>query len=239
MSGKSPKSAGARTTTSGGAADPRWAAVDAYLDDALAPDDPALIASIADSRQAGLPDIAVTPTQGKLLFLLARAVRARRILEIGTLGGYSAIWMARALEPGGQLVTLEFVQKHADVARTNIARAGLAQVVDIRVGAALRTLATLEAGRAGPFDLTFIDADKRNNAAYFDWAVKLSRPGSLIVVDNVIRHGSVIDAKTADPDALGVRALFDLVRRDKRVTVTAVQTVGAKGYDGFLIALVT
>jgi len=215
-----------------------WSAVDRYLDERQAPHDAALDAATADAIRAGLPQIAVTPTQGKLLFVLARAVGASRILEIGTLAGYSAIWMARALPPGGRLVTLEFAETHAAVARANLARAGLSDQVDVRVGAALRTLPHLEQERAGPFDLTFIDADKRNNAAYFDWAVKLSRRGSLIVVDNVVREGKVLDASGTDRDVQGVRELHDALRADARVSATTIQTVGAKGYDGLTVAVV-
>lgn len=237
MSGKSPRR---RTegSPSGGKGSKLWTDVDRYLDDIVARHDAALDAALADADRAGLPSIAVSPTQGKLLHVLARTVRAKRILEIGTLAGYSAIWMARALEPGGKLVTLEFLQQHADVARKNIARAGLGAVVDIRVGAALKTLPQLEAERAGPFDLTFIDADKGNNAAYFDWAVTLSRPGALVVVDNVIRDGHVLDSASIDPNVAGVRQFHELLRTYAGATATTVQTVGAKGYDGFTIAVV-
>ena len=236
MSDKSPP--GAMTSRSGGEGREVWTAVDAYLDNIVAPSDPVLEAALADANRAGLPAIAVTPTLGKLLYVLARTVSAKRILEVGTLGAYSTIWMARALPPTGRLITLEFNRKHADVARANLTRAGLAAVVAVRVGAALDTLPQLERENAGPFDLTFIDADKGNNAAYFDWAVRLSRPGALIVVDNVIRDGRVLDASSTDADTRGVRALNDLLRTDSRVSATTIQTVGAKGCDGFMIAVV-
>jgi len=196
--------------------------------------DAALAAALEASEAAGLPAISVSPAHGKLLWLLARTNGAKRILEIGTLGGYSAIWLARGLAPGGRLVTLEALEKHAAVARKNLARAGLADVAEIRVGKALDTLPELQ----GPFDLAFIDADKQNNAEYFRWALKLSRPGSLIVVDNVVRDGAVIDARSRDAAVQGVRRLYELIAAEPRVAATAVQTVGVKGYDGFAIALV-
>jgi len=211
-----------------------WTAVDRYIDDALVAPDAALDAALQASSKAGLPAIAVSPSQGKLLHLMARAQGARRILEIGTLGGYSAIWLARGLAPGGRLITLEALEKHAAVARANLERARLADRVEIRVGKALDTLPQL----AGPFDLTFIDADKQNNAEYFRWALKLSRPGSLIIVDNVVRDGAVIDAASRDAAVQGVRRLYELIAAEPRVAATAVQTVGVKGYDGFAIALV-
>lgn len=211
-----------------------WERVDRYIADKLVPTDDALEAALRASDEAGLPAISVSPTHGKMLWILARLVNAKRILEIGTLGGYSAIWMARALSSGGQLVSLEAVDKHAQVARKNIERAGLAKKVEVRVGKALDTLPTLQ----GPFDLSFIDADKQNNAEYFSWALKLSRPGSLIVVDNVVRDGKVIDARSRDASVQGVRRLNDLLAQEKRVSATALQTVGVKGYDGFAVALV-
>jgi len=215
-----------------------WNAVDAYFDDLLIGRDAALDAALADSAAAGLPAIQVAPNQGKLLHILARAVDARRILEVGTLGGYSTIWMARALPPGGRLVTLEAEPKHADVARRNIERAGLSGVAEVLLGRGLDTLPQLASEHAGPFDLTFIDADKQSTADYFAWAVKLSRPGALIVVDNVVRHGEVIDASSDDPMVLGMRRFNDVLKADHRVTATVVQTVGVKGYDGFTIAFV-
>jgi len=196
--------------------------------------DAALEAALEASDAAGLPPISVSPAHGKLLWTFARLLNARRILEVGTLGGYSTIWLARGLAPGGKLITLEALEKHAKVARANIERAGLSAVVEIRVGQALETLP----GIAGPFDLTFIDADKQNNAEYFSWALKLSRPGSLIVVDNVVREGAVIDARSRDASVQGVRRLNDLMAKERRVSATAIQTVGVKGYDGVAVALV-
>jgi len=214
-----------------------WTAVDRYVTEMLVPPDAALEAALEASDAAGLPRIAVAPNQGKLLQLLARARGARRILEIGTLGGYSTIWLARALPPGGRLITLEVEPKHAEVARANIARAGLASVVDVRLGAALETLPRVAAERAGPFDLTFIDADKANIPSYFEWALKLAAPGGLIVVDNVIRDGAVVDDASTDPSVKGVRRLNELLRAEPRVSATTIQTVGARGYDGFTLAM--
>jgi len=216
-----------------------WIAVDRYLGDLLASADPALEAALAASAAAGLPAINVSPTQGKLLHLLARSIGARNILEIGTLGGYSTIWLARVLPDGGCLISLEADAGHAEVARANIARAGLQAIVEVRLGMALDTLPGLAAERSEPFDFVFIDADKPNNAAYFDWALKLSRPGSIIVVDNVVRDGEVIDADSDSPTVQGVRRLLERLATEPRVSATAIQTVGNKGYDGFAIALVT
>jgi len=215
----------------------QWTAVDRYITEMLVPPDAALEAALEASDAAGLPRIAVAPNQGKLLQLLARARGARRILEIGTLGGYSTIWLARALPAGGRLITLEVEPKHAEVARANIARAGLASVIDVRLGAALETLPRLAAERAGPFDLTFIDADKANIPSYFEWALKLAAPGGLIVVDNVIRDGAVVDDASTDPSVKGVRRLNELLRAEPRVSATTIQTVGARGYDGFTLAM--
>lgn len=215
-----------------------WSGVDDYVANLLISPAERQIGTHASNQRANLPEIDVSPPQGKLLHILARSIGARRVLEIGTLGGYSAIWLARALSAGGRVVTIEFDPRHAEVARENIAREGVNELVDLRVGAALDVLPKLAAENAGPFDLSFIDADKANNAAYFDWAVRLSRPGALIVVDNVVRDGGVADPSTKDDSALGARALFDAVAADRRVTATAVQTVGSKGWDGFLIALV-
>jgi len=215
----------------------QWTAVDRYITEMLVPPDAALEAALEASDAAGLPRIAVAPNQGKLLQLLARARGARRILEIGTLGGYSTIWLARALPAGGRLITLEVEPKHAEVARANIARAGLASVIDVRLGAALETLPRLAAERAGPFDLTFIDADKSNIPSYFEWALKLAAPGGLIVVDNVIRDGAVVDDASTDPSVKGVRRLNELLRAEPRVSATTIQTVGARGYDGFTLAM--
>jgi len=216
-----------------------WTAVDRYVDDLLVGHDAALEAALQASAQAGLPAINVAPSQGKLLNLLARVLGARAILEIGTLGGYSTIWLARALPADGRLVTLEIDATHAEVARANIAHAGLSQRVQLRLGPALDTLAQLAAERAGPFDLSFIDADKPNIPAYFKWALQLSRPGSLIVVDNVVRDGAVIEAASLDASVQGVRRLNELMASEPRVSATTIQTVGAKGYDGFALALVT
>jgi len=215
-----------------------WAAVDRYITDMLVPPDPVLDAVLAASDAAGLPAIQVAPNQGKLLGLLAQLRGARTILEIGTLGGYSTTWMARALPADGRLITLEADARHAEVARANIASAGLAGVVEVRLGRALDTLPQLASEGAGPFDLIFIDADKASNPQYFTWALELSRVGTLILVDNVIRKGAVIDASSDDPDILGTRSLYELMAAEPRVTVTAIQTVGSKGHDGLAIALV-
>lgn len=217
--------------------DREWENVDRYLDGLFAPADAALEAALAGSSAAGLPSIQVSATQGKLLHLLVRALNARRVLEIGTLGGYSTIWMARGLRPGGRLVTLEVDAKHAAVARANVDRAGVGTLVDLRLGPALESLPAL-ANDGAPFDFTFIDADKPNIPAYFDWAVRLSRPGALIVVDNVIRDGEVADAASTDPAVQGVRRFNEAAAADARVSLTTIQTVGAKGYDGFALALV-
>ena len=211
-----------------------WSQVDQYLGEVLVPADPALDSALAASKAAGLPEIAVAPNQGKLLNLLARLAGARSILEIGTLGGYSTIWLARALPADGRLITLEADPKHAEVARANIAAAGFADVVDVRLGQALDTLPSVE----GPFDVVFIDADKPNTPHYFEWALRLSRLGTVIIVDNVIRSGAVADASNTDPAILGVRKLHDLIAAEPRVDATALQTVGVKGYDGFTLALV-
>jgi predicted O-methyltransferase YrrM len=217
----------------------RWAAVDRYFSEQLSLSDAALDAAIAANKAAELPAIDVAANQGKLLQLLAKLAGARRILEIGTLGGYSTIWLARALPTDGRLITLEFNPKHAEIARANIECAGLAQIVEIRVGAALDALAKLQNESSEPFDLIFIDADKPNNSEYVRWALKLSRPGSLIIIDNVVRDGAVIDAGSADKDVRGARQLFELLANEPRLSCTAIQTVGAKGYDGFAFAVVT
>jgi predicted O-methyltransferase YrrM len=219
--------------------DERWSAVDRYITDHLLPGDPALDAALAASDAAGLPQISVTPNQGKLLHLLARMQGARTILEIGTLGGYSTIWLARALPPGGRLVTLEADPKHAEVARANIARAGLAEIVEVRVGRALDLLPRLAAEDRPPFDFLFVDADKPSNPEYLAWTLRLSRPGSVIIFDNVVRSGAVADASSEDPNVRGVRRLYEALAAEPRVSATAVQTVGSKGYDGLAIAYVT
>ena len=216
----------------------QWTAVDRYFTELLVPPDPALEAALVASAEAGLPGINVAPNQGKLLQLLARLQGATCILEVGTLGGYSTIWLARALPAGGRLVTLEAVPQHAEVARANIDHAGLGDVVDVRLGPALESLPKLAAEGFGPVDLTFVDADKQHNPDYFQWALRLSRPGSLIIVDNVVRGGNVIDETSDDPDIQGVRRFNDLLAAEPRVDATAIQTVGTKGYDGLAIALV-
>jgi predicted O-methyltransferase YrrM len=204
----------------------------------LVPPDPILDAALTANAAAGLPAIDVAPNEGKLLYLLAILRGSRRILEIGTLGGYSTIWLARALPADGRLITLEADPKHAEVARSNISRAGLSEVVDLRIGSALDTLLQLEQECVAPFDLTFIDADKSNNPEYLRWALTLSRPGSLIIIDNVIRDGAVIDGTNPDPSIKGNRRLFEMLAADPRLSATALQTVGRKGYDGFVLALV-
>ena len=216
----------------------KWTAVDRYISEALIPADPVLDAALAASDKAGLPAIAVAPNQGKWLMILAQAIGARSILEMGTLGGYSTIWLARGLPADGRLITLEFDPKHAEVARANVAHAGLADKVEIRVGKALDTLPQLAAESLGPFDLIFIDADKGNYPGYLEWAVKLSRPGTLIIGDNVVRDGDVIDATNTDPSVQGVRRMNEIIATEPRLTATAIQTVGSKGYDGFMIAIV-
>ncbi len=212
----------------------RWDAVDNYFTDLLLGQDPVLDAALEASKAAGLPEIAVAPNQGKLLHLMARMHGAKRILEIGTLGGYSTIWLARALPPDGKLITLEYDPKHADVARANIARAGFSGQVEVRTGRALDTLP----GVTGPFDFIFVDADKNAYPDYFRWALKLSRPGSVMVFDNVVRNGAVIDIGTTDALVLGVRALIEAIANEPRVSATGLQTVGVKGYDGWAVALV-
>lgn len=216
----------------------RYAAVDGYIADLFVPADPALDGALEASRRAGLPAINVAPNQGKLLHILARAVAARRILEVGTLGGYSTIWLARALPPDGYLVTLEVDPHHAEIARANLAAAGIGDQVTVRLGAATDTLGQLLAEGAGPFDLVFIDADKQSNAEYFSRALELTRTGSLIVVDNVVRQGNVVDGSSSDPTVIGTRLLNETMAAERRVVVTEVQTVGVKGHDGFALALV-
>lgn len=216
----------------------QWAAVDRYISDLFVGQDAALDAALADSAAAGLPDIQVSAPAGKLLHLLARAVGARSVLEVGTLGGYSTIWLARAIAPGGRLITLEVNATHAAVARANVARAGVADIVDVRLGRALDSLPQLVAEGAGPFDLAFIDADKPNIAEYFTWALRLTRPGSVIVVDNVVRNGAVIDAASNDVNVQGVRRFNELAAANRRVSTTVIQTVGSKGYDGFSLSVV-
>lgn len=210
-----------------------WRDVDSYIEDRLVAEDDALSATVRDSAAAGLPAIAVSAAQGKMLHLMALSIGARRILEVGTLGGYSAIWLARALPAGGELISLELEPHNADVARKNIARAKPAAKVELKVGPALDLLP----GLSGPFDFTFIDANKEDNAAYFAHALRMSRKGSVIIVDNVVREGAVTDPK-GDERVQGVRKMFDMIASEPRVSSTAVQTVGVKGYDGFLMAVV-
>lgn len=216
----------------------RWTAVDEYFSNLLSPPDPALRAALEASAAAGLPPIQVSPNQGKLLMLLALARGARTVLEIGTLGGYSTIWLVRGLSAGGRVVTLECDPRHAEIARENIARAGLANVVDIVLGRALDTLPRLLAEGRGPFDLVFIDADKEHMPDYFHWALRLTARGSLIVLDNVVRGGEVLDGGLDDPNVRGVRRCIELIASEPRVDATVVQTVGVKGYDGFALARV-
>ncbi len=217
---------------------PLWLLVDRYLSDQLLAEDEVLSATLSASEAAGLPSIAVSPAEGKALHLLARFGSAHRILEVGTLGGYSAIWLARALPAGGQLVTLELNPVHADVARENIARAGLTEKVEVMVGPAAQSLQQLIDEHVAPFDFIFIDADKDNSAPYFEAAIALSRSGTLIVVDNVVRDGEVADAANDHPSVRGVRRLMEMLKYETRVDATALQTVGPKGYDGMLLAVV-
>jgi predicted O-methyltransferase YrrM len=216
-----------------------WTAVDQYTTDLLLPEDAVLDAALAASEAAGLPSISVSPSQGKLLMLLAQLAGAKQILEIGTLGGYSTIWLARALAPGGRLITLEASSKHAEVARGNIARAGFAEMVEVRLGDARAGIQQLAVEGRGNFDLIFIDADKQSIPHYLEWSLKLSHRGSLIIVDNVIRDGALIDAKSDDPNVLGARRMHEMLAAEPRVSATTIQTVGSKGYDGFTLALVT
>jgi len=215
-----------------------WTAVDRYMVESLIPRDPALDEALQTNAAAGLPAIDVAPNQGKLLHLLARIQGARRILEIGTLGGYSTIWLARALSSKGKLVTLEAEAKHAEVARTNIERAGLSSIVELRLGAALDSLSQLHEEGAAPFDLIFIDADKQSIPEYLEWSLRLSRPGTIIITDNVVRDGAVINPQDPDPRVQGVRRFFEMITADSRLDATALQTVGSKGYDGFTLVFV-
>jgi predicted O-methyltransferase YrrM len=215
-----------------------WTAVDEYVSDLLSPHDEALEQAIAGAVAADLPAIQVSPPQGKLLALLARSIGARTALEFGTLGGYSTIWIGRALPDEGRVVTLEAEPAYAEVARTNLERAGLAEKVEVRVGPALESLPALEAEEAGPFDLVFIDADKANTPAYFSWSLERTRPGGLIVADNVVRGGALVDESDTDPAISGQRRFHEMLAAEPRVEATTIQTVGGKGYDGFTIALV-
>jgi predicted O-methyltransferase YrrM len=216
----------------------RWRAVDAYFGETIVGRDSVLEATLKANADAGLPSIDVSPAQGKLLTLIARMGGTKKALEIGTLGGYSTICIARALPPEGRLLSIEYNDKHANVARANIARARLADRVEVRAGAALEILPKIEAEGLGPFDFVFIDADKSNNANYLSWALRLSRPGTAIVVDNVVRDGRIADASAKDPDVTGTRRMFEMMAREPRLQATAIQTVGDKGWDGFALAVV-
>lgn len=216
----------------------RWTEVDGYIARTLLPSDPALERVLQASAAAGLPPIAVSPAQGRMLNLLARIHEARHILELGTLGGYSTIWLGRALPPDGRLLSLEANPRYAEVARANILQAGLGEVVEVRVSPALEMLPEIAAEGAGPFDLTFIDADKPSTPEYFEWALRLSRPGAVIVVDNVVRDGALIDAGSEDPGVQGMRRFHRMLQHEQDVEATTIQTVGVKGYDGFTLALV-
>jgi predicted O-methyltransferase YrrM len=218
--------------------DPLWQQVDSYLGDRLAAGDELLTAILAANSRAGLPSIDVTPLQGKLLQLLAKSIQARRILEIGTLGGYSTVWLARALPPGGRVITLEVDPAHAAVAQANFERAGVSETVELRLGSAAETLPQLLAEGGGPFDLIFIDADKSNNPEYFQWALHLGRVGTLVIFDNVVRGGAVVNGDSDDPGVQGTRALLELLAAEPRVSATAIQTVGSKGHDGFAVAMI-
>ena len=215
-----------------------WSAVDSYLVETIVAPDSALVAALAANAAAGLPAVDVSPPQGKLLYLLARMAGSRKILEIGALGGFSTIWLARAAPADGFVVSLEAVPRHAEVARENIRRAGLSDKVKLRVGLALETLPQLEKEGVGPFDFVFVDADKRHNPDYFAWVLRLTRPGSVIVFDNVVREGAILDHSSSDPSVEGVRGMFDRIAKEPRVSATAIQTVGAKGWDGLLVAIV-
>jgi len=218
---------------------PNWEAVDAFIGEHFLEADPALEATLAASEAAGMPPIHVDPRQGKLLMMLAASLGAQRILEVGTLGGYSTIWLARGLADGGRVITLDMSPEFAEVARKNFETAGLADRIEVRVGTALDTLAALHAEDAGPFDLVFIDADKPNTPAYFDWAVKLARQGTLIVVDNVVREGAILAAQSDSKHVKGLRDFFARAAANPKVTATAIQTVGDKGHDGLAIVRVT
>lgn len=215
-----------------------WADVDRYLGDLLAPHDPALDRSLGLNREAGLPAIDVPPLLGKFLGIMIRVSGARRVLEIGTLGGYSTIWMARALPPDGRVVTLELEGRHAQIALANLELAAVRERVEVRVGPALETLQQLHAAGAAPFDLIFIDADKQSMPEYLEWSLKLSRPGTVIVADNVVRDGKVLEPDTKDPQVRGVRRFLEVAASEPRLSVTAIPTVGARGYDGFALAVV-
>jgi predicted O-methyltransferase YrrM len=215
-----------------------WTSVDDYITDLFVPSDLVMKEALAASEAAGLPSISVAPNEGKLLMLLAQICGARNILELGTLGGYSTIWLARGMAPGGSLITLEASENHAEIARSNVARSGLAEGVEVRVGPALDTLPQLAAEGRGPFDLIFIDADKENYSGYFAWALKLARPGTVIIADNVIRDGEILDPASTDSRVQGIRRFNQLLANESRVRATVIQTVGKKGHDGMAIAIV-
>jgi predicted O-methyltransferase YrrM len=215
-----------------------WTSVDDYITDLFIPFDPVMQETLATSEAAGLPSISVAPNEGKLLMLLAQLCQARRILEIGTLGGYSTIWLARGMTSGGNLITLEASAKHAEIANINIARTGFANVVEVRIGPAGDTLPQVAAEGHGPFDLIFIDADKEGYPEYFAWSLKLARPGTLIIADNVIRDGEILDPASSDARVQGIRRFNQLLANEPRVRATLIQTVGRKGYDGMAIAIV-
>ncbi len=217
---------------------PAWIAMDELIEEKLLGRDPVLEGALVAAELAGLPSIQVSAAQGKLLYLLARMAGVRRVLEIGTLGGYSTLWLARALPAEGRVVTLEVEPRHAAVARENFVRAGLSDKIELRVGAALELLPVLAAQKGPPFDLTFLDADKQHNADYLKWAIELSRPGSIIVIDNVVREGAVADETNEDERVRGTRRVYELLASERRVSATALQTVGVKGYDGFILAVV-
>jgi len=229
---------GGSSEQAGDLAQKRWTAVDRYITDQLLLPDPILDAAIEGSRAAGLPPIQVSPTQGKLLHILARTQGARRILELGTLGGYSTIWLARALAADGHLITLEADPKHAAVARANLARAGLTHLVELRLGPALDSLKEMANAATVPFDFIFIDADKPGYADYLTWSLKLSRPGTLIVADNVVRNGNIVDENSDDINVQGIRRFNETLAAEPRLVATTIQTVGSKGYDGFTMAIV-
>jgi predicted O-methyltransferase YrrM len=216
----------------------RWTAVDHYLRERLVPADPTLDRCLEANAAAGLPAHEVSSLQGQFLYLVARMIGARRILEIGTLGGYSTIWLAKAVADGGRVVTVEADSRHAEVARANIGAAGLSDRIDLRVGEALTVLPEIADGAGGPFDMVFIDADKSNNARYLDWTMRLARPGTVIVADNVVRNGAVVNPHNSDPSVQGIRRFFDALAADRRLCATALQTVGEKGWDGFAMAVV-
>jgi predicted O-methyltransferase YrrM len=218
--------------------DDRWTAADDYIDARLAPADPVLDAALQAAADGGLPAISVSPSQGKLLHVLALGLGARKILEIGTLGGYSTIWLGRALPPGGRLITLEVNPHHADVARSNLARAGLDEVTEVRVGRAQDTLPAIAAAGEGPFDLIFIDADKAGYPGYLEWSLRLSRSGTMILADNVVRGGEIADPESSDEAVIGVQQFIEALSAEPRVSAAAIQTVGRKGYDGFALAVV-